>query len=89
MEIVGTNSTASVECNSARARGTRAVNSRILCKIDAMRYFGGTSSVSSENRTREGRSIKRREARAEFKILPFIVQVSNILKKNFENAVHV
>lgn len=53
-------STASVECNSAWARGTRVVNSRILCKIDATGYFGGTSSVSSENRAGEGRSIKRR-----------------------------
>lgn len=52
-------STASVECNSAWARGTRVVNSRILCKIDAAGYFSGTSSVS-ENRAREGRSIKRR-----------------------------
>lgn len=46
--------------------------------------------MSSENRTSVGRSIKRREARAEFKILLFVVQVSGILKENFEEAaVHI
>lgn len=81
-------STASVECNSAWARGTRVVNSRILCKIDATGYFGGTSSMSSENRARGGRSIKRRGVRS-LKFFPSSSRCrlarSSTTRKNFEN----